>query len=370
MMSSLFLRACRREAVEHTPIWMMRQAGRSLPEYRAVRARHAFMDICREPELCAEVTLQPVRRLGVDAAILFADIMTPLLAVGVELDLVEHLGPVINQPIRDQHDLAQLRPLEPEQDISHVIASVRAIKRELAATTALIGFAGAPFTLASYLVEGKGSRTFTKTKALMYRAPDLWRSLMERLSAITATYLRAQIDSGADAVQIFDSWVGCLSPADYATYVQPYNRRIIRTLREWDVPVIYFGTNTTTLLPLMRKDGASVIGVDWHIPLDNAWKAIGAKTAIQGNLDPAVLLGPWEVVEQQARDILQRAGGRPGHIFNLGHGILPETPLDNLIRLVEFVQTYQAEDRGGTRKSRNSSRKDTEMRHLASRVSP
>ena len=338
---SVFLQACRREPVKHTPVWFMRQAGRSLPEYRAVREKHAFMEVCREPELCAEVTLQPVRRLGVDAAILFADIMTPLIGIGVELELVENVGPVIQHPIRGQRDLAQLRTLEPEQDVPFVMAAVRLVKQELGGTTPLIGFAGAPFTLASYLIEGKSSRNFTKTKALMYSEPKLWHDLMGRLSDITIAYLQAKASAGADALQLFDSWVGCLSPADYATYVQPYSQRIIGSLGK---PVIHFGTNTATLLPLMRADGASVIGADWRIGLDNAWKAIGPDIAIQGNLDPAVLLGPWKVIARQAGDILRAANGRPGHIFNLGHGIFPETPLDNLTRLVELVHAYTPDD--------------------------
>ena len=341
---SILLRACRREPVAHTPVWFMRQAGRSLPEYRAVREKHAFMDICREADLCAEVTLQPVRRLGVDAAILFADIMTPLIATGVDLELVEHVGPVIQHPIRTERDLAQLRPLDPTADIPFVTAAIQAIKRELGDATPLIGFAGAPFTLASYLIEGKGSRNFTKTKALMYGAPTLWHALLERLTGITITYLQAQAVAGADALQLFDSWVGCLSPSDYATYVQPYSRRIIAALRDYAIPSIHFGTNTATLLPLMQTDGASVVGVDWRIGLDDAWQILGPNVAIQGNLDPAVLLGPWEVVAQQAADVLKRAGGRPGHIFNLGHGIYPETPLANIERLVELVHSYTNTD--------------------------
>jgi uroporphyrinogen decarboxylase len=336
-----FLRACRREPVDATPIWLMRQAGRSLPEYRAMRERHEFWEICRQPELCAEVTLQPVRRLGVDAAILFADIMTPLIGIGLDIALVEHIGPVIRHPIRAQSDLTALRPLVPEEDIPFVRESICAIKRELGDETPLIGFAGAPFTLASYLVEGKGSKSFTATKELMYRQPDVWHGLMERLAAITEAYLRAQIEAGADAVQLFDSWVGCLSPADYEMFVRPYTRQALRAVRRLGVPIIHFGTDTGALLDQMKSDGGTIIGVDWRVPLDAAWRAIGKRLAIQGNLDPAALLGPWDYVAAQAERVLLEAAARPGHIFNLGHGIHPETPLDNLIRLVDFVHEWK-----------------------------
>jgi uroporphyrinogen decarboxylase len=339
--ASRFLRACRGEPVDCTPVWFMRQAGRALPEYRAVRRRYSFMEICRQPELSAEVTLQPVRRLGVDAAILFADIMTPLIAIGVELDLVEHVGPVIHQPVREPGDLDVLRPLLPEQDVSFVLETVRLVKGELGQQIPLIGFAGAPFTLASYLVEGKPSRTFAHTKAMMYRAPELWHALMQRLAGITTVYLEAQIEAGVDAVQLFDSWVGCLSPRDYRTYVQPYTRQVLGALRRYGVPLIHFGTETAMLLSQMKDDGGTVIGVDWRIPLDTAWAIIGPERALQGNLDPAVLLGPWEILADQARDVLRRARGRPGHIFNLGHGILPETPVEHLVRLVELVHDYR-----------------------------
>ena len=338
-MQQRFLKACRREAVDTTPVWFMRQAGRSLPEYRALRERYGFMEICYQPELCAEVTLQPIRRLGVDAAIMFADIMTPLIATGVGVELVENVGPVVAEPISTLHDVERIRPLEPEADLPYVIESVKLLKQELGATP-LIGFAGAPFTLAAYLVEGKSSRNFLKTKAMMYGAPQIWHSLMDRLADVTITYLHTKAAAGVDALQLFDSWVGALSPFDYATFVQPYTRRIIHALAETNVPFIHFGTNTATLLPLMKDDGATVLGADWRIPLDAAWELIGAK-AIQGNLDPAVLLGPWEYVRERAADVLQRANGRPGHIFNLGHGIHPQTPVENLERLVEFVHSYE-----------------------------
>ncbi len=332
-----FLRACRREPVDTTPIWFMRQAGRILPEYRAIRERYTLLEVCQQPELCAEVTLQPVRRLGVDAAVMFADIMLPLMGIGVGIELVDNVGPVIADPIRDEAGLAALRPIEPERDVPFVMEAVRLVKRELGDRIALIGFSGAPFTLASYLIEGKPTRDFALTKQMMYGAPALWHALMERLTAIMIPYLHAKVDAGADALQLFDSWVGALSPRDYAEYVEPYSRRILADLRRRGLPLIHFGTNTATLLDQMKDDGATIIGVDWRIPLDVAWERIGHHLGIQGNLDPAALLGPPEVMEEQATDVLRRAGGRPGHIFNLGHGLLPSTPLDNVIRLVEFV---------------------------------
>ncbi|HYF64748.1 MAG TPA: uroporphyrinogen decarboxylase [Herpetosiphonaceae bacterium] len=341
-MTSRFLQACRRQPTDATPVWFMRQAGRALPEYRAIREKYSFMDVCYQPELCTEVTIQPVRRLGVDAAIMFADIMTPLIATGVGVELVDNVGPVIADPIRSQADVERIRPLEPEQDIPYIIDSVKMLKAELGATP-LIGFAGAPFTLAAYLIEGKGSRNFLKTKAMMYGAPATWHALMGRLADLTIAYLHAKAAAGVDALQLFDSWVGCLSPRDYAAFVQPHTSRIIGAVRErHDLPFIHFGTNTATLLPLMKHDGGTVIGADWRIGLDEAWDIIGEDKAIQGNLDPALLLGPAGHVLDEAADVLRRAGGRPGHIFNLGHGIHPETPVANLERLVAFVHEFKA----------------------------
>jgi uroporphyrinogen decarboxylase len=344
--TSPFLQACFREPTNYTPVWFMRQAGRSLPEFRAIRERHDFMEVCRHPELCAEVTLQPVHRLGVDAAILFADIMTPLIGIGLEIELVEHRGPVIQKPVRGVGDLDRLRSLRPEEDLPYMARTIRLVKTELGEHIPLIGFAGAPFTLAAYLIEGGASRDFATTKSLMYNHPPLWHRLMSRLSELTAVYLHAQAEWGADALQLFDSWVGCLSPVDYATYVHPYTQRILGELRGLGKPVIHFGTNTATLLDQMRDEGATVIGVDWRIGLDVAWKSIGSGLAVQGNLDPSVLLGPWETVREQATGVLRLAAGRAGHIFNLGHGILPETPLDNLLRLVEFVHQYSLPSSG------------------------
>ena len=336
-----FLRACRREPVDRTPIWLMRQAGRALPEYRALKAGRSLMEITREPELCAEVTLQPVRRLGVDAAILYADIMSPLFAIGLDLEIVEGVGPVVHTPIRSQADLAALRPLEPEADLPYVGETIRLLRRELAATgTPLIGFGGAPFTLAGYLIEGKPSRDFARTKQLMYTEPELWHDLMARLSAIAISYARGQIAAGVQAFQLFDSWIGALGPRDYARYVQPHVRSIFDALKDTSVPLISFGTGTAGLLELIAEAGGDVIGLDWRVNLDDGWRRVGgpARVAIQGNLDPTVLLAPWEVVRAEAEDVLRRADGRPGHIFNLGHGVLSTTPVETLERLVAWVQ--------------------------------
>ncbi|MEX2151808.1 MAG: uroporphyrinogen decarboxylase [Gemmatimonadaceae bacterium] len=333
----VFVRAARREPAEYTPAWFMRQAGRILPEYRALRERWTLLEICRQPELCAEVTLQPMRRMALDAAVLFADIMLPLVGVGIELELVDDVGPVILEPIRDAHRVEALRPINPEQDVPFVLQTIKLVKAELAPARGVIGFAGGPFTLASYLIEGRPTRTFARTKALMYGAPDVWHDMLDRLTAIMTEYLLAQIRAGADVIQVFDSWVGALAPADYVQFVQPYSRRIFAALAHTGVPTIHFGTNTATLLAEMRSDGASIIGVDWRLPLDAAWTRVGFDKGIQGNLDPCALLGPADVMEQKAADVLRRAGGRPGHIFNLGHGLLPTTPLQNAMRLVDFV---------------------------------
>ena len=338
MTESLFVRTARLETAERTPVWFMRQAGRVLPEYRALRERWSLMEICRQPELCAEVTLQPLRRMELDAAVMFADIMLPLIGVGVDLELVDNVGPVVRHPIRSVAGLEVLRPIEPEADVPFVLETARLVKREIGPSRAVIGFAGAPFTLAAYLVEGRPSREFVHTKRMMYREPALWHALMDRLTGIMITYLQAKAHAGVDALQLFDSWVGALSPEDYAAYVQPYTRRIFAALRPAGLPFIHFGTNTASLLDMMKEDGGQVIGVDWRIPLDVAWERIGFDLGIQGNLDPAVLLGPGELVEERAAGVLQRAGGRPGHIFNLGHGVLPDTPLENLIRLADFVR--------------------------------
>lgn len=336
------MRAARREAVERTPVWFMRQAGRILPEYRAVREHHTLVEICRQPELCAEVTLQPIDRLGVDAAILFSDIMTPLLGVGIDLQIVDAVGPVIAHPVATPRDLDRLRPLEPEQDLPYVLESIRILVGRLGGTRPLIGFAGAPFTLAAYLVEGKPTRDFVRVKSMMFGAPELWHALMDRLTTITVRYLTAQAAAGADALQLFDSWVGALAPRDYASFVQPYAQRIFAAIAPLGVPCIHFGTGTATLLPLMKDDGAPIIGIDWHIALDEAWRIVGEDRGVQGNLDPAVLLAPEPYVRERVADVLRRADGRAGHIFNLGHGLHPQTPVATVQRAVEYVHELSA----------------------------
>lgn len=344
---TVFARAARQEPTECTPVWFMRQAGRILPEYRAIRQSWTLVEICRQPELCAEVTLQPVSRLGVDAAILFSDIMLPLIGVGIDLQIVDEVGPVIREPIRSGSDLGRLRPLEPEGDLPYVLDSIRLIKRQLGDTLPLIGFSGAPFTLAAYLVEGRPTRDFVQVKSMMFGAPELWHELMRRLTDIVIEYLRGQVAAGVDALQLFDSWVGCLGPQDYAAFVQPYTQRIFEALKPAGIPFIHFGTNTATLLPLMKDDGGSIIGIDWHMPLDDAWDIVGHHRGVQGNLDPAVLFAPPAYIRTRIADVLERAADRPGHIFNLGHGLHPKTPLDNVQRAVDFVHELSAERLAG-----------------------
>jgi len=340
--STLFMRAARGLPVERTPVWFMRQAGRVLPEYRAVRSVLSLLEICRRPDVCTEVTLQPVRRFGVDAAILFADIMHPLIGAGVDLDIADGVGPVIQHPVTTMDDVLRLRELNPMEDLPYVLETIGLIKAELGDRTPLIGFSGAPFTLAAYLIEGRSSREFSKTKELMFSAPSLWHALMGRLTDIVIAYLGAQRGAGADALQLFDSWVGCLSPSAYQHFVQPYTRKIFSRLQTLGAPLIHFGVNTATLLPDMKHDGADVIGVDWRVPLDDAWATIGSGLSIQGNLDPAVLLGAPELIRREVEDVLHRAGHRNGHIFNLGHGLLPQTPIAAVERAIETVHKYSA----------------------------
>jgi uroporphyrinogen decarboxylase len=332
------VRAARREEVERTPVWFMRQAGRSLPEYRAIRGRHSFFEVAGTPELCAEVTLQPVRRHRVDAAVLFADIMSPVLGMGIGVELVEGIGPVVESPVAARADVERLRVTEPDE---RILDAVRLVRRELDPGQALVGFCGGPFTVAGYLVEGRPSRDFARTKSLMYRHPDVWHALLEKLTEQFARYVVAQAHAGADVIQLFDSWVGALAPADYEEFVEPYSARILAAV---DVPTIHFGTGATEeLLRLLARAGGDVIGLDWRIQLDAGWDAVGHERGVQGNLDPAALLGPWERVEAGALDVLARAGGRPGHIFNLGHGVLPGTNPDVLTRLASFVQQRTGE---------------------------
>jgi uroporphyrinogen decarboxylase len=347
----LLLRALRGEPVERVPVWFMRQAGRSLPEYREVRKRADLFEICRTPELAAEVTLQPVRRLDVDAAILFSDITVPLAAAGIELEIVPGVGPVIAQPIRTAADLRRLRPFEPDADAPYVAEAVRLAVAEL--DRPLIGFAGAPFTLASYLIEGGPSKTHARTRGLMYADPSLWRSLLDALADIAIASLRAQVAAGAQAVQLFDSWVGVLGPHSYREFVAPASRRVFDGIADLGVPRIHFGVGTGELLELMAVAGADAVGVDWRVPLELARTRVGEHVALQGNLDPVLCLAPWEVLAKQVTAVLESGGGR-GHVFNLGHGVLPETAPDTLARIVEHVREHGASAHDGAGRGRDA----------------
>ncbi|MEO5884765.1 MAG: uroporphyrinogen decarboxylase [Candidatus Limnocylindrales bacterium] len=328
------LRALRRETVDVTPVWFMRQAGRSLPEYRRIRERASLMDIVGDAALCAEVSLQPVDRLGVDATIVFADITTPLPGVGVAVDIVEGVGPVIDRPIRTPEDLARLRPFDPAASVGPLLEAIGTLRRE--SPVPVIGFAGAPFTLAAYLVEGRSPRELERTKTLMHADPATWDGLMRRIVDLDVAYLRAQVAAGAQVLQLFDSWVGQLSPFDYRTSVQPHVRRLFDRLADLGVPTIHFGTGSAGLLEHMAEAGGDAIGLDWRIPLRAGWARVGDR-AVQGNLDPTLLLGPWEATAEQARWVLDEAAGRAGHVFNLGHGVLPATDPEHLRRLVDLV---------------------------------
>jgi len=338
-LDSPFLRACWCAPAARTPVWFMRQAGRSLPEYRDLRGDGDILDAIAEPELAAELTLQPVRRYGVDAAILFSDIVVPLAAIGLGVEIVAGRGPVIDKPFRAHEDLARLRPLEPEVDLAHVLETVRIVVGE--SDVPLIGFAGAPFTLASYLIEGGPSRTFARTKALMHGEPELWHQIVDRLADIALATLRAQVNAGASAIQLFDSWAGTLSAADYATFALPASRKVLEGVGDLGVPRIHFGVGAGELLGLMSEAGADVVGVDWRVPLSVARRRIGTGKAVQGNLDPAVCLAPVGIVIKETTKILLDAGGEPGHIFNLGHGVLPETDPGVLAQVVETVHHWQ-----------------------------
>ena len=337
-----FLRACRRQPVDCTPVWFMRQAGRYMAAYQALRQRYSLLDLCKTPELAAEVTLQPIQRLPVDAAIIFTDLLIPLEPMGARLVFAPNEGPVIENPIRSASDVEALRMVDPQADLAFTLEAIRMVCREIDGKVPLIGFAGAPFTLASYLIEGSGSRHYIQTKQLMYHQPEAWHGLLDKLASVATTFLQAQIAAGAQVVQLFDSWVGCLSPDDYRRYVLPYTKQVIDGLRNAGAPVIHFGTDTAMLLDAMREAGSDVIGVDWRIPLDDAWRRIGPDVGIQGNLDPVALFAPLPEIERRVDDILQRAGNRPGHIFNLGHGILPETPVQHVQAVADLVHVRSA----------------------------
>ncbi len=333
------LAACRREPVDATPVWYMRQAGRCLMEYRELRKKYDILEMQRDPELSLQVTLMPVHRFGVDAAVLYSDIMMPLEGMGLPFRIEPDIGPIIDTPLRTETDVARLRIIEAEEATPFVFEAIRLIRRELEGKTALVGFAGSPFTLACYMIEGRPSKEYGKAKSFMYGRPELWHRLMEKLTEVTVRYLRGQIEAGAQAIQLFDSWVGMLSPDAYAEFVLPYSSRIFADIRATGVPTIHFGTGASQLLELMTQAGPDMVSVDWRVPLDQAWQRIGHDKGIQGNLDPAIVLAPWEVIEVRASDVLRRAEGRPGHIFNLGHGVLPETDPDQLARLAEWVHT-------------------------------
>ena len=339
---STFMRACRRQPTSYTPIWLMRQAGRYMPEYREVRARHGFLEMCKKPEVAAEVTVYAAHRLNVDAAIIFADILLIVEPMGLDLEFAKGEGPVIHNPVRGAQDVARLREVEDAGALSYVYEAIRITRRELRPDIPLIGFCGAPFTLASYIIEGGGSKNYIRTKTLMYEDEGAWHVLMSLISRALARYLNAQIEAGAQAVQLFDSWVGALSPDDYRRYVLPHTQSVIRQVRE-GVPVIHFGTGTATLLELMREAGGDCIGLDWRVPLDEGWRRLG-DVAVMGNFDPIALFASRQTVRERARRILEQAEGRPGHIFNLGHGILPETPVENVVALVEAVHELSRRD--------------------------
>jgi uroporphyrinogen decarboxylase len=336
---SHFVRACRAQPVDRTPVWFMRQAGRYMSEYRAVRKKYSLIEICKKPEVAAEVTITAAEILGVDAAIIFADLLLPLEVMGLPFHFAAGEGPVIEKPVRTQQDVDHLW-VDRADELGYVAEAVGLVAKHFGEKLPIIGFCGAPFTLASYMIEGGGSRNYVHTKKMMYLQPSVWDDLLRRLVAVTAEYSAEQVHAGADVVQIFDSWVGCLSVEDYRRYVLPRTTELVKAAQKTGVPVIYFGTDSATLLASMRETGADVVGLDWRIPLDEGWRNLGFKCGVQGNLDPVTLFANWKEVKSRSEDILRRAAGRPGHIFNLGHGILPETPVDNVKNLAKFVQEY------------------------------
>jgi uroporphyrinogen decarboxylase len=345
--NSGFVKACQGRVADTTPVWFMRQAGRYMAEYREVRKHHSLIEICKTPKLAAEVTITAAEALGVDAAIIFADLLLPLEVMGLAFHFEAGEGPVIEKPLRLAADVAALRS-DSAAELGYVAEAIRQVTAHFGEKLPVIGFCGAPFTLASYMIEGGGSRNYLETKKMMHLAPEAWDQLMTKLVSVLSAYAAEQVSAGADAIQIFDSWVGCLGVEDYNEHVLPRTRELVQAIRRTDVPVIYFGTETSVLLPLMKGTGAEVIGVDWRIPLDQAWAAMGDKGAIQGNLDPALLFADWKTLRARAEDILQRAGGRPGHIFNLGHGILPHTPVENVKALAKFVHEASANTQPAT----------------------
>jgi uroporphyrinogen decarboxylase len=338
---SRFVKACKAQPVDRTPVWFMRQAGRYMPEYRAVRKRYSLIEICKKPEIAAEVTITAAEALGVDAAIIFADLLLPLEVMGLDFHFSTGEGPVIDKPLRIQKDITLLRT-DRAADLGYVSEALRMVCKHFGTRLPVIGFCGAPFTLASYMIEGGSSRSYVHTKKMMYSSPAAWDELTHKLIVVVSEYATEQVRAGADVIQIFDSWVGCLSVEDYRRYVLPCTTKLVRALQKAGVPVIYFGTDSATLLSSMRETGAEVIGLDWRIPLDEGWQKLGHECAVQGNLDPVLLFAGWKELKSRTEDILRRAAGRPGHIFNLGHGILPETPVENVKALAEFVQQHSS----------------------------
>lgn len=341
--NSIFVRACKSLPAERTPVWFMRQAGRYMPEYRAVRKQHSLLEICKKPDLAAQVTIEAAEILGVDAAIIFADLLLPLEVMGLPFHFSAGEGPVIEKPLRSKEDIAHLRT-DRAGELGYVADAVSLVAKHFADRVPVIGFCGAPFTLASYMIEGGGSRNYVHTKKMMYNHPADWDTLMQKLVAVTSEYSAEQVRAGADAIQIFDSWVGCLSVEDYRRYVLPHATAMVKKLKKSGVPIIYFGTDSATLLSAMKETGADVIGLDWRIPLDEGWERVDYEAAVQGNLDPVLLFAEWKELKSRAEEILRRADGRPGHIFNLGHGILPETPVENVKNLARFVQEYSVSE--------------------------
>ena len=335
-----FLDACHLRQPDATPVWFMRQAGRCLAEYRELRKRYDILTMAKTPELCAQVTLMPVQEFGVDAAVLYADIMLPLERMGISFEIEPDIGPIIHNPVRTMQDVEALRVIDAEESTPYVLEAIRLVRHELEGKQAVIGFSGAPFTLACYMIEGRPSRDYGMAKSLMYGQPEVWHALMNKLTEVVSRYLLAQIAAGVNVVQLFDSWVGALSPSVYQRFVQPYSRRIFGAVRQTGTPSIHFGTGTASLLELMTQAGGDVISVDWRVDLDDAWQRIGYERGIQGNLDPTLLLTPWNVIEEGTHDVLRRAANRPGHIFNLGHGVLAPTPPDMLRRLVDAVHEF------------------------------
>lgn len=338
---SRFVKACKAQPVDRTPVWFMRQAGRYMAEYRAVRKAYSLVEICKKPDIAAEVTITAAEILGVDAAIIFADLLLPLEVMGLPFHFSAGEGPVIQKPVREKADIARLAT-DGAGELGYVSEAVRRVCRHFGTRLPVIGFCGAPFTLASYMIEGGGSRNYVHTKKMMYSSPAGWDELMRKLVAVTSHYAAEQVTAGADAVQVFDSWVGCLSVEDYRQYVLPRTTELVKSLQKTGVPVIYFGTDSATLLPSMQQTGAEVIGLDWRIPLDEGWRSLDSRGAVQGNLDPVLLFTSWPELRKRAEDVLRRAAGRNGHIFNLGHGILPETPVENVKMLAKFVQEHSA----------------------------